>query len=103
MDSKVQIHLDQQEQHMTVEGKTVLVTGGTSGIGEAIARAYAAQGADVVITGRRDERGRRIADSLRTDGTRVRFMGLRRGLLRQRRGASRRRRPDRRLAEVIRA
>ena len=44
---------------MTVQGKKVLVTGGTSGIGEAIARAYAAEGADVVITGRSEERGRR--------------------------------------------
>lgn len=34
------------------EGKTVLVTGGSSGIGLAAARAYAAQGARVVITGR---------------------------------------------------
>ena len=59
---------------MTVQGKTVLVTGGTSGIGEAIARAYAAEGADVVITGRSEERGRRIADSLTKDGTRVRFI-----------------------------
>ena len=59
---------------MTVQGKTVLVTGGTSGIGEAIARAYAAEGADVVITGRSEERGRRIADSLTTDGTRARFI-----------------------------
>ena len=59
---------------MTVQGKTVLVTGGTSGIGEAIARAYAAEGADVVITGRSEERGRQIADSLTKDGTRVRFV-----------------------------
>jgi NAD(P)-dependent dehydrogenase (short-subunit alcohol dehydrogenase family) len=59
---------------MTVQGKTVLVTGGTSGIGEAIARAYAAEGADVVITGRSEERGRRIADSLTKDGTRARFV-----------------------------
>jgi len=59
---------------MTVQGKTVLVTGGTSGIGEAIARAYAAEGADVVITGRSDERGRRIADSLTKDGTQMRFI-----------------------------
>src|ERR1700756_4027283 len=59
---------------MTVQGKTVLVTGSPSGIGEAIARAYAAEGADVVITGRSEERGRRIADSLTKDGMRVRFI-----------------------------
>jgi NAD(P)-dependent dehydrogenase (short-subunit alcohol dehydrogenase family) len=34
------------------EGKTVLVTGGNSGIGLAAAQAYAAEGARVVITGR---------------------------------------------------
>jgi NAD(P)-dependent dehydrogenase (short-subunit alcohol dehydrogenase family) len=59
---------------MTVKDKTVLVTGGTSGIGEAIARAYAAAGADVVITGRDDQRGRRIVDSLVKDGARARFV-----------------------------
>jgi NAD(P)-dependent dehydrogenase (short-subunit alcohol dehydrogenase family) len=59
---------------MTVQGKTVLVTGGTSGIGEAITRAYASEGADVVITGRSEERGRQIADSLTKDGARVRFV-----------------------------
>lgn len=36
------------------DGAQVLVTGGTSGIGEAIARAYAAAGAEVTITGTRD-------------------------------------------------
>ena len=34
------------------EGKSVLVTGGTSGIGLAAAQAYAAEGARVIITGR---------------------------------------------------
>jgi 3-oxoacyl-[acyl-carrier protein] reductase len=33
-----------------LEGKTALITGGSRGIGEAIARAYAAQGADVAFT-----------------------------------------------------
>jgi retinol dehydrogenase 14 len=38
-------------------GKTVLVTGGTSGIGKASAVALAAMGASVVIVGRNPERG----------------------------------------------
>jgi NAD(P)-dependent dehydrogenase (short-subunit alcohol dehydrogenase family) len=59
---------------MTVQGKTVLVTGGTSGIGEATARVYAAAGADVVITGRDEQRGRQIVQSLGKDGARARFV-----------------------------
>jgi len=59
---------------MTLQGKTVLVTGGTSGIGEATARAYAAAGADVVITGRDEQRGREIVQSLTQDGAQARFV-----------------------------
>jgi NAD(P)-dependent dehydrogenase (short-subunit alcohol dehydrogenase family) len=59
---------------MTAQDKTVLVTGGTAGIGEAIARAYAGAGADVVITGRSEERGRQIVDSLVEAGERARFI-----------------------------
>ena len=59
---------------MTVQDKKVLVTGGTSGIGEATARAYAAAGADVVITGRDEERGRQIVQSLVAAGGRARFV-----------------------------
>ena len=59
---------------MTVKDKKVLVTGGTSGIGEAIARTYAAAGADVVITGRDEPRGQQIVESLTMDHARARFI-----------------------------
>jgi NAD(P)-dependent dehydrogenase (short-subunit alcohol dehydrogenase family) len=59
---------------MTLKDKTVLVTGGTAGIGEATARAYAAAGANVVITGRDERRGQQIVDSLTKDGARARFI-----------------------------
>jgi NAD(P)-dependent dehydrogenase (short-subunit alcohol dehydrogenase family) len=41
-----------------MEGKIVLITGGTSGIGRAAATALAAMGAEVVLSGRSRERGR---------------------------------------------
>ena len=59
---------------MTMQDKKVLVTGGTSGIGEAIARAYTAAGADVLITARDAERGRQIVQSLVAAGGRARFV-----------------------------
>ncbi len=42
---------------MTLEGKRVVVTGGSSGIGRAIARRCAGAGADVLITYRRNRAG----------------------------------------------
>jgi len=50
-------------------GKTVLVTGGTSGIGKATAVAMAAMGADVVVTGRDPERGQRAVEEIRAEST----------------------------------
>jgi len=47
----------------TVEGKRVVITGGTAGIGRAVAADLSAAGAAVVITGRRDD-GARIAAEL---------------------------------------
>lgn len=46
-------------------GKVVLITGGTSGIGKAAATALASMGANVVVTGRDEERGRRAAAEIR--------------------------------------
>ena len=49
-----------------LEGVRTLVTGGTSGIGEAVVERLRADGAEVVFTGRSEERGRAVAE--RTGG-----------------------------------
>lgn len=49
-------------------GKTAIVTGGGSGIGEATAKALAAAGVNVVICGRRETSLARVADEIRAAG-----------------------------------
>src|SRR5690606_5529341 len=49
---------------MTVSGKRVLITGGGTGVGADLARTFAAQGAEVVIAGRRIEPLQDVASAL---------------------------------------
>ncbi len=49
-------------------GKVVLITGATSGIGEATARAFAAEGASVYFCGRRAHLGAQVEASIRRGG-----------------------------------
>jgi meso-butanediol dehydrogenase / (S,S)-butanediol dehydrogenase / diacetyl reductase len=53
---------------MQLEGKVALITGGGTGIGEALARRFVAEGATVCITGRRGEKLEEVASCLR-DGS----------------------------------
>jgi NAD(P)-dependent dehydrogenase (short-subunit alcohol dehydrogenase family) len=54
--------------------KTALVTGATSNIGRAIAIAFAAEGAHVVVSGRNVDRGTEVVDRIRTAGGRADFV-----------------------------
>jgi serine 3-dehydrogenase len=49
-----------------LKGRLALVTGATSGFGLAIARRFAAEGASVAITGRREDRLRALAEEIRS-------------------------------------
>ena len=53
---------------MTFQGKVVLVTGGTSGIGEAAALRFARDGAKVVIAARRSDKGEAVVRQIEALG-----------------------------------
>lgn len=58
---------------MSLAEKVILVTGGTSGIGEACSRHFAALGARVVIGSNQQERGEALAKELQAAGHEARF------------------------------
>jgi NAD(P)-dependent dehydrogenase (short-subunit alcohol dehydrogenase family) len=53
---------------MNMDGKTILVTGSTDGVGRYVAAKLAAAGAKVLIHGRDTERGKTLADEIRGRG-----------------------------------
>lgn len=61
---------------ITFVGQVVLVTGATTGIGEACARAFAAHGATVMVSGRHAERGRAVVAAIESSGGKAGFTAV---------------------------
>lgn len=58
------------------DNRTALITGSTSGIGEAIAHRLAEEGAHVLVSGRDEERGASCVQRIRASGDRADFLAV---------------------------
>jgi NADP-dependent 3-hydroxy acid dehydrogenase YdfG len=59
-----------------IKGKVIIITGASSGIGEATAKLLARQGANLVLGARRDDKLKQIAGEIETDGGRAIYQQL---------------------------
>ena len=59
---------------MRLLNKVALIVGGTSGIGEATAVLFAKEGARVAVTGRNQQRGKRIVNTIQQSGGKATFI-----------------------------
>ena len=73
---KVMPQIVELKQESLLQGRTALVTGGTSGIGNEIARSFLMAGATVLITGRNQERTDKVVTEMMKDIPNAPIYGL---------------------------
>src|SRR5439155_608795 len=68
------LHGSRSKEAVIMSSPVVLITGALTGIGRATALAFAHEGARVVVSGRHDDEGRKLATELRNLGTEAEFL-----------------------------
>ena len=59
-----------------LKGKVAIITGSTGGMGESAAYLFAKNGAKVVVTGRREEEGKRVVSKIKKSGGQAIYIKL---------------------------